>query len=54
MKGYEVIHTKNFPLDSRTLLKTPKSNNNQIRIVEPNHYYHFCLAQQIDDFPLKI
>jgi len=50
MKGYEVIHTKNLPLDSRTLLKTPKSDNNKIRIVEPGHYYHFGLAQQIQRF----
>jgi len=50
MKGYEVIHTKNLPLDSRTLLSTPKSNNNQIRIVEPGHYYHFGLVQQIQRF----
>jgi len=47
MKGYEVIHTKNFPQYSRTLLSTPKSNKNQIRIVEPGHYYHFGLVQQI-------
>jgi len=50
MKGHEVIHTKNLPLDSRTLLNTPKSNNNQIRIVEPGHYYHFGLVQQIQRF----
>jgi len=50
MKEHEIINTKNLPLDSRTLLNTPKSRNNRIRIVEPGHYYHFGLAQQIQRF----
>lgn len=50
MKEHEVIYTKNLPLDSRTLLNTPKSNQNPIRSVNPGHYYHFGLAEQIQRF----
>uniref|UniRef100_A0A1Y1LR20 Transposase domain-containing protein n=1 Tax=Photinus pyralis TaxID=7054 RepID=A0A1Y1LR20_PHOPY len=36
-----------LPCDSRTLLHTPRVIKNQLRIVDPGHYYHFGLLNCI-------
>lgn len=38
---------KNFPVDCRTLLKTPKQISLKIKTVKPGSYYHFGLSSGI-------
>jgi len=49
MKQHKNINTTDLPLDSRTLLKTPRSIsiNNNVRSVHPGQYSHFGLTAGI-------
>lgn len=48
LKGLKThICFKDFPIDSRTLMSTPKQTSLQISRVDPGTYYHFSLTAGI-------